>query len=199
MANIVGRLTHRFDPSIISMIRSGGSDGSPDITHISSNKKTEKQVLSPGVEEAIWSVAAKVRSEIQERLDMGLRDNELGMMRFADDFRGFVKGTLNRPRVCTFLVSNLVLIDGEPDRQANQGSERSKWTIKRAAFTLSAHVNGAGIHLGVITVKGGDMVIDLTWQRGVVDDEICEQLGEDLETWLGHIAMQEPHNSTKIC
>lgn len=151
----------------------------------------------------MWSVAAKVRSEIQQRLNMRLRNNELGMMRFADDFRGLVKGTLNRPRVCTFLISNLVLIDGDPadtpipsthrdgatrGRSPTSDAGISKWTINRAGFTLSAHVNGAGIHLGVITVKGGDMVIDMTWQKGVVDDKVCEQLGEDLRAWLGHIA-----------
>lgn len=196
MANIVGRLTHRFDHSMISMVR----------RYPRNSSTTEKQqTLPPAFEEIMWSVAAKVRSEIQERLDMGLRDNELGMMKFADDFRGFVKATLNRPRVATFLVSNLVLIDGEPgdvptawttstvDDGATSGTtvepEGSKWTIKRAAFTLSAHVNGAGIHLGVMTVKGGDMVIDLSWQKGVVDDEVCEELGEDLKAWLGHIGM----------
>ena len=207
MANIVGRLTHRFDPSTISNIRANNSYVSRIITPGKLSDKVTREILFLGVEDIMWSVAAKVRSEIQQRLNMRLRNNELGMMRFADDFRGLVKGTLNRPRVCTFLISNLVLIDGDPADTPTSSTQPvgqdgptrgrttsdegiSKWTINRAGFTLSAHVNGAGIHLGVITVKGGDMVIDMTWQKGVVDDKVCEQLGEDLRTWLGHIATQ---------
>lgn len=289
MANIVGRLTHRFDNPLLSMIRGYPSlvqDDASTFVPSSTSSQPETDGSSPQpspkrkrggeplcdeLTEIIWEKAAEVRGEIEHKLDMGLKNDELSMMKFADDWRGHVRATLGRPRAATFLVSNLVVLDGEPPAPApapvlapprspsptptplshhlpsgsrpcirhgnlnsnalalreqfirnifpplnlpgpsrsvdlypvtteeQQQQEQAKWeaeqeereqrfAIKRASFSLSAHVNGAGIQIGVVSVKGGDMALDLTWHKGIVDDGVMETLGEDLQGWLRGIA-----------
>ncbi|KAM7190803.1 hypothetical protein V8F20_009599 [Naviculisporaceae sp. PSN 640] len=346
MANIVSRLTHRFDPSLLSRIRSqprlveDDDASSFDTSSVSSqtlsidSSKIERpprrrggEPLCPELWEIIWKKAEEVRGEIEHKLNMGLKNEELSMMRFVKDWQKMVLSTLHRPRAATFLISNLVVLDddseppssaplplsasplpplptaaptraqsascprfcvrhGNPysnggrlreqsvrhrnpysngerlreefmervraacyylddapgstrglvgsellrDRFVQEGEwaaledrcsgpsrfksktsgplgidldmhawrekeeerkakeKEEQFAIKRASFTLSAHLNGAGIQIGVVSVRDGDMVIDLSWHKGAVEDAVMETLAEDLYGWLRNIS-----------
>ncbi|KAM7220394.1 hypothetical protein V8F06_004173 [Rhypophila decipiens] len=64
----------------------------------------------------------------------------------------------------------------------------TRFYIKRANLAVSPRGTGSPIHLSVFTVNGGDMVIDLTYQRGAVEDDVIETLAEDLQGWLPWIS-----------
>ncbi|KAJ3459764.1 hypothetical protein MRS44_015837 [Fusarium solani] len=90
---------------------------------------------------------------------------------------------LKKPRTASWLVSNVGVIDGQ-----NDGDEASHWSIERSKFSLSACVVGCLFNIGVVSVKGKDLFVDLTWQDGIVDTGIADQLIADLEKWLRHVA-----------
>lgn len=57
-------------------------------------------------------------------------------------------------------------------------------------FSQPANATGSPVNFNVVTTKGGDMVVSLTWQKGVLgveqdEDEwakrVCEHLERDME------------------
>ncbi|KAM7199956.1 hypothetical protein V8F33_004130 [Rhypophila sp. PSN 637] len=78
----------------------------------------------------------------------------------------------------------------EKQRKEEEGDDLANrmFYIKRANLAVSPRGTGSPIHLSVFTVNGGDMVIDLTYQRGLVEDDVIETLAEDLEGWLPWIS-----------
>ena len=67
------------------------------------------------------------------------------------------------------------------------GAEGEKgWGVGRARFSLGADVTGPAIHICVVAVKGGELVVDVTWQECAVDIQVGEGVTADLKAWLGH-------------
>ena len=126
--------------------------------------------------ETVWSVAARVRGDIRDSVVMGLKNNHVGLMGLVGDWRAFFKDKLGKPRETSWLVTNLGVFDAAEVDQA--------WGIERARFSLGADVTGPAIHVCAIAIKGGELVVDVTWQESVVEVEVGEGLMADLEAWL---------------
>lgn len=124
----------------------------------------------------VWSVAARVRGEIRDSVAMGLKNNHVGLMGLVGDWRAFFKDKLGKPRETSWLVTNLGVFDGAETDQA--------WGVERARFSLGADVTGPAIHVCAIAVKGGELVVDITWQECAVEVEVGEGVMADLEAWL---------------
>lgn len=126
----------------------------------------------------VWSVATRVRDEIRESVALGLKNNHVGLMSLVGDWRAFFKGKLEQPRETSWLVTNLGVFDGAEGEKG--------WGVGRARFSLGADVTGPAIHICVVAVKGGELVVDVTWQECAVDIQVGEGVTADLKAWLGH-------------
>ncbi|PQE24034.1 Alcohol acetyltransferase protein [Rutstroemia sp. NJR-2017a BVV2] len=73
MGNYVTLITHQFDGSLVSQIRSP----------ISSKDKTLP--LPVDLIQQVWSISARVRSEIKQKLNMGLKNDPVGVMKLVKD------------------------------------------------------------------------------------------------------------------
>ncbi|KAI3390520.1 hypothetical protein diail_9287, partial [Diaporthe ilicicola] len=61
--------------------------------------------------EVVWSVSARVRREIEERLDLGIRNDLLGIMKLVSDWRTQQRGEAKKARYLSWLITNLGVID----------------------------------------------------------------------------------------
>ncbi|KAI4602769.1 hypothetical protein KJ359_007987 [Pestalotiopsis sp. 9143b] len=75
MCNYVSVGDHEYDSKLVASIRS------------KMPSQTKNASLPPGVVDIVWSVAARVRGEIEARLDSGLVDDWIGIMKFVSDWR----------------------------------------------------------------------------------------------------------------
>ncbi|KAJ3534555.1 hypothetical protein NM208_g7489 [Fusarium decemcellulare] len=161
---------HKFDHDLMVHIRSRLSTVSAD----------EKMTACADI---MWEVAARVRDELRDKLNHGLKNDKVGMMGFVDDWREYAKEALHKPRSATWLITNLGVLDGKGcSKRAND------WTIERANFLLAADVPGEAFSICPVAVKGKELTINVDWQGGVVDDKMGDQLVADIERCMMHLA-----------
>ena len=116
-------------------------------------------------------------------------------MHFVTDWRDYFKHLLKKPREASWIVTNIGVLDGgvsvsegaSGEGTDGDGKVMSKWHIRKAYFTLSVEVPGPGIAVSCVTVKGGEMCVDLTWEEGVVDESIGVKTADDVGRWLRRI------------
>ncbi|KAM5344622.1 hypothetical protein ACJ41O_013157 [Fusarium nematophilum] len=172
----VTSIEHKFDKQLLSLIRN----------RVQSSESTIGAAKLAACADIIWEVSRKVREELRERLDLGLKNDMVGMMPFVDDWREHAKDAQKKQRPATWLVTNLGVLDGEGS--ADTGAP-DKWSIQRADFLLSADVAGPAISICPVAVKGRDLTVNVGWQRGVVDAEVADELVRDIRSCLEYLTM----------
>ncbi|RWA07680.1 hypothetical protein EKO27_g7410 [Xylaria grammica] len=173
MCNYVSVMEHEFDTSVVTQIRSQIPDKSTGIS------------LSPGLLDIVWSVAARIRGEIKARLDSGVRNDVLPIMRLVYDWRTQQESEARKPRYLSWLVTNLGVVDGGGSEK-RQDPER--WAIRKADLLLSAEVPSAALSVSLMTVKDEEMCVSCTWQDCALEGSLVEHLMDDLKRWVDEIA-----------
>ncbi|KAK1250053.1 hypothetical protein MKX08_010056 [Trichoderma sp. CBMAI-0020] len=206
MANFVSRQMHKFDETLVRKIRdlSAIYRESSVPSNVNCEPNLQKLAGNDALTEVLWATAARVRGEIQERLDLGLKNDIVGLMGLVRDWRSQMKQELKKPRAVAWNVTNLGVMDGKLEaaeiaqlQDANnnkmqKGVSGSKgWSVSRAVFSLSADVTEAFIHISPMAIKGGDLTIEISWQRGLIDDNICERLTAGVGEWLRFIGQAQ--------
>jgi hypothetical protein len=171
MCNYVSVVDHEFKPDLMATIRS------------TIEAQTKDAGLSEDMKSIIWSISARVRREIQTRLDSGLKNDLIGIMKLCSNWLTEQRSEACRVRHLSWLVTNLGVFDGQPCVTEDQEG----WSLRRAQLVLSAEVPSAALSISIMTVKGGDMCVTCSWQDCVVDISLAERLMVDLERWLKEI------------
>ena len=158
------------------------------------SKKMKKPDGDKGMahmEDVVWTVAKSVRAEIQAKVDQGLKNDVMALMKFVGDWRKEVARAAKKPRPETWQVTNLGVMDGAPPCSTAEGA--SGWRIGRAVFSVCAETARPLFVFSAMSVKGGDMCVDATWQAELNDyvEGIAERLVPDLYGWLNYIATSE--------
>jgi hypothetical protein len=154
-----------------------GTDIIQDIRSKAASASSAEEVIAK-VEDTAWAVAVSTRGDIQRKLESDLKNDLLGLMTFVKDWREQMRSKLAKPRARSWGVTNLGVLD--------RGS--GDWTIDRAVFRLSAEVNAPAFHISAVSVKGGDLCIDVGWQIGILDKAIGDKLAADIEAYLRYLA-----------
>lgn len=179
MANIVSIMFHSFPPSLITSVRMKAGT-------LSGSNLSQTDIIA-ALENIVWSTAAKNRLEMQERLDLGLKDNMVGIIKFVNDWRSQFRSSAKKPRFGDFTMTNLGVIDG--------GGEADQWKITRASFQLSTEVTATPFHICPMSVKGGEMLVDVGWQECIMDKAVGDTLTSNLEAWLRYLADAKSENN----
>lgn len=171
MCNYVSVLEHEFNAELVADIRSKLPDQLPDTR------------LPADVMEVVWSVSARVRREIEERLELGVKNDLLGIMKLVSDWRTQQRGEAKKTRYLSWLVTNLGVVDGG----VGDTREEEGWSLRRAELVLSAEVPSAAFSVSLMTVKGEPMCVTCSWQECVVHPSLAEGLVGNLERWFNEI------------
>lgn len=165
LCNIVTILTHFFSAELVNEIRSKYRPGSSQID------------ILAAMEDTIWSAAAQVRKELQDRIDLGLKNDITGLMKFVGDWRKQFRDNAKKPRVCSWGITNIGVMNGGD----------GEWKITRALFQVPFEHTAGAFGLSCVSVKGGDLNVLVNWQDGVLDDSMGDKLASDLQVWLEHM------------
>ncbi|TRX88986.1 hypothetical protein FHL15_010108 [Xylaria flabelliformis] len=209
MADYVSQTAHVFDADLVREIRAAAAATTTTVSD--DDDDDDDAPPSPPLVNLIWRCATRVRSEIQKRLDHGLKNDLVGLMRLVSDWRTQFRTEASKPRPYSFVVTNLGVLDGSssssssPDAAAaakeeeeekkkkkkkeDRGSSSSSsgnnsWTIEHAVFAISAEVCGAAFQVSPISVRNGALCVSCSWQECVVDGELGEVIVADLRRWL---------------
>ncbi|KAI1750734.1 hypothetical protein F4782DRAFT_532223 [Xylaria castorea] len=183
MADYVSQTAHEFDADLVREIRAAAAALSDDTPP------------SPTLVDLVWRCATRVRGEIQKRLDRGLKNDLVGLMRLVPDWRAQFRTEAGKPRPYSFVVTNLGVLDGDPGaaaeeavadavREEEEEDRGRSWAIEHAVFAISAEVCGAAFQVSPISVRDGALCVGCSWQECVVDGELAEAIVADLARWL---------------
>jgi hypothetical protein len=134
MCNYVSVVDHEFDPKLVDTIRS-------HMSVMSSDSKLPADVM-----DVIWRISARVRREIQARLESGTRNDLIGIMKLCPDWNSQQEREMCRVRYLSWLVTNLGVLDGESS--TTFGKEEG-WSVRRAELILSAETPSAALSVSI--------------------------------------------------
>ena len=174
IGNYVSLQYHEFGTELVSQVRSEA---------IQNNTGGE---ISTGLLELIWSISKKVRNEIQMRLNMGLKNDLVGLMKFVPDWKAQFKSDVKKPRKLSWFMTNLGTIEEKSEPNLGEGGENA-WSIRRAQFTTSTEIPIGALIFSVMSVKNGELVVACTWQDTVLEENLVASVMTDLERWLTQI------------
>ncbi|KAJ0117480.1 hypothetical protein J7T55_003896 [Diaporthe amygdali] len=202
MGNFVTIMTHEFERGLVSQIRSLVSRSATDPpTSGTVEGGNRAEVLSAELVDLIWSDAARVRGEMEQRLAMGLKNDIVGIMKFIGDWQQEMANAARKPRVHSWWITGTGVLDGKssktgpgsgsaPSLPPVSSSTDDVWAIRRAQFALSTETTAAAINISPLTVSGERLCVGGSWQDCLFDESLGERVMADLEGWLGQLAQQ---------
>lgn len=129
----------------------------------------------------LWDLARKYRRKLASRVDSGTRNADVGMLKHVDDFEKHCRGQVGKSHENTFELSNLGVFKG--------CKSTAGWDVPtRMLFSQSASVSGSAVDFSAMSVKGGEMVLGVGYQVGVVEPEFVARLVAALKSEVEGIA-----------
>ncbi|KAJ4129255.1 Alcohol acetyltransferase [Fusarium equiseti] len=160
--NCVSSIYHTFGREIVSDMRA--------VARI--NNWPQQPILD--LEPYIWRAAQTIRDDIEDRVSLGLTNTVVGLMKLVTDWQEYHRTAIKKPRELSWDVTNLGVIDGG----------ENGWGVEKARFSLCADVAGPAMMINVVSVKGGGLTVEISWQGLEELDDVGERLGEDVKAWL---------------
>lgn len=170
--NCVSSIYHTFDSHMVDDIRA--------LSRVYNWGLQPVRVL----EGCIWSTAKTVREDIEKRLDLGLTNSVIGLMKLVRDWQEYHRDNEKKSRALSWLITNIGVIESEPESEATPAEKGDSWVIDDAKFTLSSDVSGPFLLISSVSVKGGNLAIHVSWQEHADSNHIGAQLAKDLEAWF---------------
>lgn len=123
------------------------------------------------------------------------RGEKVNVLKFKEiaDMRAWLKGMVGKERGSSFDVSNLGVVRGNVEGEAEGGGEdgvAKRWDIGRVVFSRSAWVSGSAFTASVVTGGDGCLVLGFVWQEGVVGNEFVKRIVELVEKQIEVLASE---------
>lgn len=129
---------------------------------------------------SIWELARGCRKQLESRVRAGTRNADVGLLRHVGDFEKHFRGRIGKPHEYSFEISNLGVF---------KGKGAGGWDIPtRVVFSQSANVASCPVDFSVISVKGGDLVVAISFQEGGLEPELMKRVVDGLKSEVEKIA-----------
>lgn len=200
MGNFVTIMTHEFESRLVDQIRARLADNAAASGAPGEPGQVATPALSVELMDLLWSAAASVRRDIERRLELGLKNDMVGVLKFVGNWQQEMSSAARKNRKHSWWVTGTGVLDGASSKSGHGANVMPRnfeegtdtWTIQRAQFALSTETKGAAINISPMTVAGGQLCVTATWQDCLFDVSFGEQVVLDLQSWLNHIAQKSP-------
>ncbi|KAJ0418540.1 hypothetical protein BJY00DRAFT_324887 [Aspergillus carlsbadensis] len=155
---------------------SGHYEVHPRIPHGSSSGSGDMEQQAPALSEEMWDSARSLTRNLAA-CGMRLQDQAIGLLRYAPSIRGWTLGKIGERRDSSYEVSNLLAFDSAAENSNGDG----KCKITKMVFVQPGNVMSAPLVFNVVSVKGGSLVIAVSWQVGALGLEKVEEEGRFVE------------------
>ncbi|KAK8075947.1 hypothetical protein PG994_003219 [Apiospora phragmitis] len=119
----------------------------------------EKEATKGLLPARMWENASSLSNTIAESA-VQLRDQPLGLLRYAPSIRNWMLGKVGGRRDCSYEVSNLTSFDGEVSG--------SCCNITNMVFAQPGGVVSAPLAFNLVSVRGGPLLGTITWGQGAL-------------------------------
>jgi len=157
---------------------------------ISNAKPTERSPVRSTAEESkcdavIFGAARELGTVLKAKVASLPADDEIALLKYVGDTRNFWLSRLGKRKERTWEVSNIGSLK-QPDagfESESQANRTTGWKITKSIFTQGALPIGAAFNVNVAGVEGKGNWITITWQEGIVDKSLMENVANDLAYW----------------
>ena len=111
-----------------------------------------------------WNEARRTKTEITQAMARKGSDMSVGYLKLIDNQHQWMLQKLGRKRMAAFELSNVGM--------ASPLRKESCFEVEDMLFSQSASACSAAIKISAVTGRDGQLALGLTWQEGVVDDEL---------------------------
>jgi hypothetical protein len=155
--NHISYITTNWDIALLTTLRNGTNDTEDEKTFV--------------------KVAQQFQSEITSELARVPIQGPKALIELAqiENFDGLCEEGMKRERGCTYEVSNVGVV------KIAGGTEVK---LEKLVFTQCAMVAGPAFGCSVISTLDGPLVLSLTWQEGVLEEEFVREMKAFLEVKL---------------
>lgn len=128
--------------------------------------------LSEGVEkgqalsEEMWESARSITRNLAA-CSTRLQDQAIGLLRYAPSIRGWTLGKIGGRRDASYEVSNLLAFSPSPSPAAPRVG-KGKCRITKVVFAHPGNALSAPLVFSVVSLKGGSLVVAVSWQVGAL-------------------------------
>ncbi|KAI9774135.1 MAG: hypothetical protein M1840_005228 [Geoglossum simile] len=133
-----------------------------------------------------WGVAKKRVPKIEKEKIIEFRDATLESLRDIPDIRSHLLQKIDKKRENSYSIVNIGVFDGgaavSPSATASGGNHQ--WSISKMTFSQSCNVIGSAVQFCIVSTKGGEMDIVLSWQDGVVLEDDIDRVVRTLREQL---------------
>jgi hypothetical protein len=105
-----------------------------------------------------WHAAATTSASLKNAAGT-LHNQPIGLLQYLKAFRPWTNSLVGKDRDMSFEVSNLGAFKPKPE---------SLLSIEKLVFSQPAKASGSLLDFNAVSVAGGPMVVNVTWQRGVL-------------------------------
>lgn len=152
---------------------------------------TAQEIPPDTARDMLWSGARDTGIKIGAAAST-LTDQPIGLLRYVSDIRSWLTGKLGKSRDYSYELSNIMAFDPEVGAQQKSAAQGEKgWEVGNLYFSQPANVVGSPLSFSVVSRKGGDLAICLSWQVGVlgVEDEgaFARDVLASIKTQIGDI------------
>lgn len=162
IVNHISYMTSTTPPSSLEAFRQPSTSLSPDGT----SSQTDFANILP--------IAHRYSSEMAAEIAQFPSGSALEDLARIPNFLAFCKAQEGQERQYTYELSNLGAVDGS-------AAEQIGWKMEKVVFSQCGMVAGPAMGFSCVSVRGGPLVVGVSWQRGVVGEELMEEVVEGLE------------------
>ena len=119
-----------------------------------------------GRENPIWEAAIATTNGLAKCAST-LHDQPIGLLGYLTNFHSWTKAKIGELRDSSYELSNILSFNPGPTRPEDV------WHVDTMLFSQPANASGSCVNFNTVSRDGGDMVLMLSWQSGVLglDDE----------------------------
>ncbi|KAM0334493.1 hypothetical protein ACHAQA_001522 [Verticillium albo-atrum] len=124
----------------------------------------------------------KLASDFSRNMDAEMRrfpdGTALADLRRIKDLEAHCTTQMGMARGYTYELSNLGSL------RASDTAVPTPIALERLIFTQCGMVAGPALGFSCVSVQGGPLMISITWQHGIVDEQLVENVAQDIERRL---------------
>lgn len=171
--HLIGQIVVDLRPLIPAYAKSqmGNSVSALHVSSTGSRSKAKRGAADTlKHDDMFWAAARRTTMQLGDCAST-LADQPIGLLRYLSQFRPWFLAQLGKHRDSSYEISNAVVFDPQPldSFQTISTTGRMNCDIERMLFSQPANATGSALNFQLVTRKGGDMVITLNWQLGVLD------------------------------
>lgn len=148
-----------------------------------------------------WTIAHYFHSTLKTEIAQCPQDNIVSLLPYISNYENFYKSKIGKPRESTFEVSNLGAFDPSFDDDDDDGKSKQVkesntdsrndgdvdgWRIENILFSQGPQVLGPAFAVNCASLSHGrgPLNLVLSWQDGVVEEEIIDAIANGFEQIL---------------